>query len=124
MKWYQWFTYCIRNKYADFNGRARRAEYWSFALMNFIIYCVIQILAHISGNLGRGVFSLLALIFCLGVLIPGIAVGVRRLHDIGASGLWILIGFIPVVNLVLIYFFAKDGESGSNRFGPSPKYDE
>ncbi len=124
MNLYQWFKYCITNKYADFDGRARREEYWSFALVNVIIYGVLQLLAHISNGLGGMVFNVLILVYCLAVLIPGIAVAVRRLHDAGYSGYWVLLGFVPVIGLVIIYFLVKDSERGNNRFGPSSKYPE
>ena len=103
----------LRN-YADFNGRARRKEFWTFVLISFlIVFCLIVI----EGLIGLGFEDddLLATIYQLGVLVPTVAVGVRRMHDTGHSGWWYL---FPIVNL---FFAIRTGEQGPNRFGPDPK---
>lgn len=106
----------VLKKYVEFNGRARRTEYWMFFLFNFIVSFV---LGFIDGLLGTGV---LGLIYALAVLLPSLAVAVRRLHDTGRSGWWVLIGLIPLIGvIVLIYFFVLDSETGDNAYGPSPK---
>ena len=111
---------CVVDKYADFNGRARRAEYWSFALCTGVISGVLNILARIP-KVG-GLFSVLATIFSLAVLVPGLAVAWRRLHDIGKKGSWYLIGLIPFVGwIILIVWFCQDSQPGENEFGPNPK---
>ncbi|MGC4111878.1 MAG: DUF805 domain-containing protein [Nocardioides sp.] len=103
------------SKYADFNGRARRSEYWWFALFNLIVSIVMDIIDAVIGN------SILGLLVSLALLLPGIAVGVRRLHDTSRSGWWILIGLIPIVGwIVLIVFFVQDSHP-DNQYGPSPK---
>src|SRR5687767_8368297 len=106
-------------KYADFQGRARRSEYWLFYLFVMLLYIPVMLLS--GGDPQSPVF----LIFCvvmLGLLIPSIAVGVRRLHDTNRSGWWILIGLIPLIGiLVLIIFYVLPGTPGENRFGPDPK---
>ena len=99
----------VLQNYANFNGRARRSEYWYFVLFNFIISIV---LGFIAGAIG---FELLVTLYSLAVLIPSIAVGVRRMHDVGKSGWFIL---IPIYNLVLA---CTDSLAGDNEYGPNPK---
>ncbi len=113
MEWY----ISVLKKYSVFNGRARRKEYWMFVLISGLISIFLQ---FIDRNVGT---QYLALIYGLAVLVPSIAVSVRRLHDIDKTGWWLLVGFIPIVGcLVLIYFFIIDGKQGTNRFGESPKW--
>jgi uncharacterized membrane protein YhaH (DUF805 family) len=128
-------------RYAQFSGRSRRKEYWMFFL--FIILCSI-ILGFLDGMLGLGGGlthysyggggaygaganahgGILSDIFSLAILIPGLAVSVRRLHDIDKSGWWILIGLIPLVGwIIVIVWYCTDGTRGPNRFGPDPKAD-
>lgn len=98
-------------KYVEFTGRSRRKEYWTFVLVNLVISLILSSL-----------FSFLGTLFSLAILLPSIAVGIRRLHDIGKSGWWLLIGFIPLLGLiVLIYFFVQDSQPGSNEYGANPK---
>ncbi len=115
----QWFMEALR-KYADFSGRSRRKEYWFFVLFYLIIYLVLAIVDTVI--LGSEGIGLLTTLFALAMLIPGIAVSVRRLHDTGRSGWWILIGFIPFIGLiVLLVFYFQDSQPGSNEYGPNPK---
>lgn len=103
-------------KYVDFNGRARRSEYWYFVLFNFIVSLVA---GFIDGALGLGFLGLVA---GLALLLPGIAVSIRRLHDIGKSGWWVLIALIPLVGwIILIVFACQAGTAGSNAYGEDPK---
>ncbi|HDM8144704.1 TPA: DUF805 domain-containing protein [Vibrio harveyi] len=112
MDWYL----AVLKKYAVFNGRARRKEYWMFFLFNLIFSFVLGFIDGILGTVFIGT------IYGLVVLIPGIAVMVRRLHDIGRTGWWVLIGLIPLIGLiVLIVFAATDGNKGSNEYGSNPK---
>ncbi|EHR0248254.1 TPA: DUF805 domain-containing protein [Vibrio parahaemolyticus] len=112
MDWYL----AVLKKYAVFSGRARRKEYWMFFLFNLIFSFI---LGFVDGFLGT-VF--IGTIYGLAVLIPGIAVTVRRLHDIGRTGWWVLIGLIPLIGLiVLIIFAATDGNEGINEYGSNPK---
>jgi uncharacterized membrane protein YhaH (DUF805 family) len=99
----------VLQNYATFGGRARRSEYWYFALFNVIIAFV---LVFIGGMMGTTVLSN---IYSLAVLIPGIAVGVRRMHDVGKSG-WFLL--IPIYNLILA---CTEGTKGENKYGADPK---
>ena len=108
----------VLENYANFEGRARRSEFWFFELANVIVWLVLLILANIAGILG-----LLAIVYWLGILIPSIAVGIRRLHDTDKSGWWILIGLVPFVGgIILLVFMCIDGTRGTNQWGPSPKY--
>jgi uncharacterized membrane protein YhaH (DUF805 family) len=117
-----WYLEVLK-KYAVFNGRARRKEYWLFFLFNIIISIVLGIIDGIVGTSGAvGSLGLLGCIYTLAVLIPGIAVAVRRLHDTSRSGWWILIGLIPIIGaIVLIVFMVQDGKPGENQFGKNPK---
>lgn len=110
-------------KYAVFDGRAGRKEYWLFVLFNIIIAVVLNAVDRMtgtySGDYGMG---LLGGIYSLAVLLPGIGVSIRRLHDTDRSGWWLLLVFIPIVGgLVLLVFMILDGTPGTNRFGPNPK---
>ena len=105
----------LTKKYADFSGRARRSEYWWFVLATAIVDLVLQAIGRGVGN------QFLYYIFALAVLVPGLAVAVRRLHDTGRSGWWLLIAFTIVGIIVLIVWYATEGESGTNQYGPSPK---
>ncbi len=106
----EWYVVPFQ-KYVEFEGRARRKEYWIFTLVNLLISVILS-----------NVFTFLGTLFSLAILLPSIAVGIRRLHDIGRTGWWLLIGFIPLIGLiVLIYFFVQDSEPGANQYGANPK---
>ncbi|HET6807092.1 MAG TPA: DUF805 domain-containing protein [Frateuria sp.] len=109
MNWYL----AVLKKYAMFSGRARRKEYWMFVLFNLIIVVCLAVVLGLTGTHQKG--QLLLNLYQLIVLIPSIAVGVRRMHDSDHSGWWIL---LPIVNLV---FACTEGTPGANRFGPNPK---
>ena len=109
-----WYLAVLKN-YAEFSGRARRKEYWFFFLFNFIIAIV---LSAIDAALGLG---FLYMLYALAVLIPGIAVTIRRLHDGDRSGWWILIGLVPLIGfIVLLVFMVLPGTEGDNQFGSDP----
>jgi uncharacterized membrane protein YhaH (DUF805 family) len=111
-----WYLEVLK-KYAVFNGRARRKEYWYFILFNTIINIVLSTIDSFTSGMG-----LLAGIYSLAVLIPGIAVSVRRLHDTDRSGWWVLMGLVPIVGwIVLIIFMVQDGKPGENQYGSNPK---
>ena len=122
MNWYLG----VLKKYADFNGRARRKEYWFFVLFNLIISCVLSVVDVFVGTYSAAAgIGLLAGLYALAVLIPGIAVTVRRLHDTGRSGWWILIVLVPLVGwIVLLVFMLLDSHPGTNAYGPNPKEGE
>ena len=117
-----WYLEALK-KYATFEGRARRKEYWFFVLFNVLAIIVLEILDVVLGTFSKETgFGLLSGLYAIAVLLPSLAVIVRRLHDTDRSGWWILINFIPVIGaFVLLIFTLLDGTPGSNRFGPSPK---
>ena len=112
----EWYLKVVRDNYANFNGRASRQEYWMFFLFNMIFAIVIMGIDIILG------LWFLNIIYSLAVMIPGIAVGIRRLHDIGKSGWMVLIVLIPLIGAIwLIVLAATDTNPGENNYGPSPK---
>ena len=111
-----WYLGCWK-KFAEFSGRARRQEFWMFALFNFLVSVAIGIVDGILGTNGA-----LGGLYSLAVLIPSLAVGVRRLHDTDRCGWWLLLPLIPIVGgIILLVFFCSDSKPGANRFGPNPK---
>jgi uncharacterized membrane protein YhaH (DUF805 family) len=119
----QWYLKVLQ-QYADFAGRARRTEFWMFTLFSAIISIVLAVLDTMLGlTFVEGTTSgWLGLIYSLAVLLPGLGVTVRRLHDTGRSGWWLLIGLVPFVGgIVLIVFCATAGNMGANSYGPDPK---
>ena len=112
-----WYLEVLK-KYAVFSGRARRAEYWYFLLFNLIVVIVLSII-----DAAAGTNPLLTGIYTLAVLLPSIGVAIRRLHDTGRSGWWILIALIPLIGaIVLLVFYVQDSEGGVNVYGPNPKF--
>lgn len=117
----QWYLKVLR-QYVDFTGRARRTEYWMFVLFSMSITIVLSVLDNLMGMaFVPGSYGPLGLIYILAVFLPSLGVGVRRLHDTGRSGWWMLLGPIPLVGIVLIVFLAIEGDRGSNAYGPDPK---
>lgn len=110
----------VLKKYADFNGRATRSEYWYFVLVNILINIGISIIGAVVRS--PAIFNIIGLVYGLAVLIPSLAVGFRRLHDTGRSAWWVLIGLIPIIGgIVLIIFMIGDSAPGANKYGPNPK---
>lgn len=114
---YQWFLDCVTKKYADFNGRARRKEFWMFLLVTWLLGILCMIIASIIPMVGMVLYCIIA----LGLIIPNLAVAVRRLHDVNKSGWFLLLSLVPIISLYLLYLFIQDGTPGDNRFGPNPK---
>lgn len=117
-----WYIEALK-RYAVFSGRARRKEYWFFVLFNLIVAVVLAIIDMLLGTFSSSSnIGLLSGIYSLAVIIPTLAVAVRRLHDTDRSGWWILISFVPFIgSIVLLVFYVMDGTPGQNRFGPNPK---
>ncbi len=118
-------------RYADFSGRSRRKEYWMFTLFYVLVFLALGLLAGLFGAFGSDgegpgvmgtiIFGLMGIVV-LGLLVPSIAVQVRRMHDQDKSGWFILLGFIPYVGgIVMLVFMCIEGTRGTNRFGPDPK---
>ncbi|MFF7752713.1 DUF805 domain-containing protein [Streptomyces sp. NPDC007971] len=113
-----WFIEALK-KYAVFSGRARRKEYWLFSLFVGIIYMVLAIAAAASKT--PALFILVG-VFYLGILLPSLAVAVRRLHDTGRTGWWLLFGIVPLAGpITLLVFTCTDSQPGANKYGPNPK---
>lgn len=113
----------VFKKALDFEGRATRKEYWCFYLINMLIYIILNLLDIMLGvySFEAGV-GILSLIFIIVVLIPGLAVTFRRLHDIGRSGWWFLVNLIPLIGpIIFLIFMLLDSQEGENRYGLSPK---
>ena len=125
----RYFLDTIKNRYAKFDGRATRSEYWYFILFYFILALIVTLVDVLVINPMLGLTpeqsqqgGILQIIVGLGLLIPTLALTIRRLHDIGKSGWWFLIALIPIIGaLVLIYFYIQDSQAGSNLYGENPK---
>ena len=117
-----WYIEVLK-KYAVFSGRARRKEYWFFVLFNIIISIVLAVIDGVTGTFNEEAgMGLLGGIYALAILIPGIAVSIRRLHDTDRSAWWLLIGLIPLIGaIVLVVFMVQDSKPGRNQFGGNPK---
>ena len=118
MSWYL----TVLKKYAVFSGRAQRAEYWMFFLFSFVVSIILTIVdVVLLSGLSSGV-TILTNVYSLAVLIPSLAVSVRRLHDIDRSGWFILIIFIPIVGIIwLLILYVREGTPGENQYGSNPK---
>jgi uncharacterized membrane protein YhaH (DUF805 family) len=123
---FAYYLGCFK-KYATFEGRARRKEYWGFALFNGLLCVVTQFFLESiasAGSNGCGTLLVLLLLFlvALGTLLPSLAVLVRRLHDCGNSGWFALLMFIPIIGTIIILIKTlTEGTVGENRYGPDPK---
>ena len=107
----------VLERFAKFDGRAGRAEFWWFVLANLIVVIALAILAGIAD-----IFIILYFLYALAVLIPSIAVAIRRLHDTDKSGWFILLGLIPFVGfIILLVFYIQEGTAGPNNYGAGPE---
>lgn len=105
----EWYLIPFK-KYVDFEGRSSRMEFWTFVLVNLVISAILANLLPYLGSL-----------FSLAIIVPTIAVSVRRLHDVGQSGWLLLVGLIPLVGLIiLIYFYVQESQAGANEYGSGP----
>jgi uncharacterized membrane protein YhaH (DUF805 family) len=119
MNWYL----KVMKQYADFDGRARRTEYWMFVLFNIIFSVVAVVLDNVLGIAMEGIgYGPLYGLYVLAMIIPSLAVAVRRLHDTGKSGWMLLIALIPIIGSIwLLVLYATDGNLGENKYGSNPK---
>lgn len=120
-----WWKKVFIENYANFEGRARRSEYWYYILMNLIITFSLTIvtflLAFVIG-IGAGILMYILLIgWGVANIVPSLAAQVRRLHDTNKSGLWVLLSLIPFGGLVLLAFYCIEGDYGINQYGEDPK---
>jgi len=117
-----WYLVALK-KYAVFAGRARRKEFWFFMLFNTLITVALAMIDMWTGTYDEDVgLGLLSGLYAVAMIVPSIAVTVRRLHDTDRSGWWYLLLFIPLIGaLVILVFMLLDSQRGSNRFGPNPK---
>jgi uncharacterized membrane protein YhaH (DUF805 family) len=120
-----WYLQVLK-KYTVFTGRARRKEYWFFVLFNIIVSAALNIVDYFTGTYSSAYgMGLLGGLYSLAVLLPAIAVAIRRLHDTGRSGWWLLLSLVPVIGwIVLLVFMVLDSQPGDNQYGPSPKTDQ
>ncbi len=105
---------CI-SKYVGFDGRASRSEFWYWYLFTVVVSIILSILASVAS-----IFGILSGLASLALLLPGLSVSVRRLHDVDKSGWWLLIAFVPIAGLVLLYWWCIRGTVGDNQFGADP----
>lgn len=114
----EWYLKVLKN-YVGFQGRARRKEYWMFALFSVIVSFV---LGFVGGLINQSFGMILGYLYGLAVLLPSLAVAVRRLHDTGRSGWTILLGLIPLVGaIILLVFVCQDSQESDNQYGSNPK---
>lgn len=128
----EWYLKVMRDNYANFNGRARRKEYWIYTLILTVLLIALMAIMFSALSLSdetrietgpSGYLTVLLLfVFLVVHFIPSLALTVRRLHDTGKSGWWYLIVFVPYLgNFVIFIFTLIDGDEGENKYGPNPK---
>jgi uncharacterized membrane protein YhaH (DUF805 family) len=116
-----WYLEVLR-KYAVFDGRARRQEYWMFTLIGAMLPVALVVLAAMLGTNMENTSSMIIGAYYLAILLPSLAVAVRRLHDTGRSGWWLVVAVIPLIgSIALLIFTLQDSEKGTNQYGPNPK---
>lgn len=119
----EWYKKVVLQNYFNFNGRARRSEYWYYTLMNIIIAIVAMILDKTLGiNFDPLPYGPLYALYGLAVFLPGLGVAVRRLHDVNKSGWFLLIALVPLIGAIwLLVLFCTEGDKGENQYGHDPK---
>lgn len=123
---FDWWKKVVKNNYANFEGRARRSEYWYFVLANIVILVPIMAIGAFFIAITEmeeflPVLAGVAIFYNLLIFIPTIAVSVRRLHDTGKSGWFYLLNFIPLGSIILLIFYIQDSDLGTNKWGENPK---
>ncbi|HTV83262.1 MAG TPA: DUF805 domain-containing protein [Acidobacteriaceae bacterium] len=118
MEWYR----MAWQRYAQFDGRSHRKEYWMFVLINLIVSLILCAGIFVARSYAVTIAcGIVCCLYGLAAIVPGLAVSVRRLHDIGRSGWWLLIDFIPLGCFVLLIFFVREGTPGPSEHGPDPR---
>jgi len=118
-----WYLKVLKEHYADFNGRARRKEFWMFVLFNYIAIIILMVIfGAIGGALDTPGLMFISYFYLLAVIVPSFGVTVRRLHDAGKSGWYYFVSFIPLVGSIwLLVLLCTDSEDGANKWGENPK---
>ena len=118
----EWFIYALR-RYSNFTGRSRRREFWMYTLFYILLSIGATFLDNLFGFISLGdTYGPISSLYAVIMLLPSIAVAIRRLHDIGKSGWTLLLGLIPVIGTIwLLIYFLREGTYGPNKYGPSPK---
>ena len=115
----EYFVDVVRYHYADIDGRARRKQYWMFTLFDVVIGLAV---AAIFGLVSQNVSDIASGLYTLALFAPGLGLTIRRLHDTSRSGWYLLIGIIPILGwIALFYFLCDEGDAGPNEYGPDPK---
>lgn len=119
----EWYKKVVFENYANFSGRARRSEYWYFVLMSIIISIILAVIDNMTGlTYENSLSGPIKSVYSLLVFIPGLAVAVRRLHDIGKSGWFFFIVLIPIIGVFwLLIVLCTEGDGGTNQYGSDPK---
>lgn len=118
----EWFL-TAWSRATDFDGRSRRKEYWMFTLFNCLVCIVLMIPYMAFMRTGIGTFFFILLFaYDLASIVPTLSCTVRRLHDIGSSGWWLLLYMIPGIGLIVLVFLMIDSQPGTNEYGPNPKF--
>ena len=121
----EYFLDVVKNHYFDFEGRARRKQYWMYVLWYIVFQLIVGLVIGLLGGilgLSENSIRILSCLISLALLLPSLGIAVRRLHDIGKSGWYYFIAFIPIIGgIILLVFFCTPGETGDNQYGPDPK---
>ena len=121
----EWYLKVVRDNYSNFSGRARRSEYWYFILCNALIKLALGLItvAIIKASNTMGIIGIvLIILYSFAMVVPSLAVVVRRLHDVGKSGWFYFVSLIPLVGPIwILVLFCTEGDRGSNQYGPDPK---
>ena len=119
----EWFFAAFKRTF-EIRGRSRRKEYWLYSLFSIVITLLLLVIDSVFGLFIDDETGVLSTLFLIGTFITSLTVTIRRLHDIGRSGWWILLNFIPFIGTIVIFVFTVlDSEPGSNKYGENPKMD-
>jgi uncharacterized membrane protein YhaH (DUF805 family) len=119
----EWYKKVVFENYANFTGRARRSEYWYYTIASSIISIILMVVDNAAGlTFGVSNSGIIGMIYSFAVLLPGLAVLIRRLHDVGKSGWFLFIVFIPLAGIIWLFVvLCTEGDNGTNEYGADPK---